>query len=169
MKINLLVSSFLLITLSGCSVGAKVNIEAENLDFPVSQSTALYIPSGEFIYPEDYELITDFSYNFKKWGNSTIKIQSTEDISDQLNEIIEEKGGDAIVNLEISMRNTGTNSFMVFVKSVALMGSIIATGVTISQPSTEGAAFAGGSILAYIFTPANIDIEIKGTVVRFID
>ena len=136
MKTKNYILLILFVTLSGCSVGAKINIEAQNLDYPVSQSTSIYTPTGEFIYPDNYELISDFSYNFKKWGISSINIQSTEDISDQLNEIIEEKGGDAIVNLEISMRNTGTNSFMVFIKSVALMGSIIATGVTVSQPTT---------------------------------
>lgn len=167
MKIELLIVFALLLNGLGCSVGAKVNIEANMLNYPVSQSSSVYSPMGEFINSKNYEAITDFKYNFKKWGNSTINIQSEVDISNQLNEIIKEKGGDAIVNLEISMRNTGTNSIMVFVKSVALMGSIIATAVTLTQPSSESAAFAGGSIITYIFTPANVDIEISGTVVKF--
>jgi hypothetical protein len=169
MKNSFIIAALLLLTISGCSVGSKVNLKAENLNYPVSQSSSIYLPNGEFINQDNYELITDFSYNFRKWGISTVNIQSTEDISDQLNSIIQEKGGDGIVNLDISMRNTGTNSMMVFVKSVALIGSVIATAVTFSQPSAESTAFAGGSILTYIFTPANVDIEISGTVVKFIE
>ena len=168
MKIQPIILIVICFNFLGCSVGAKVNIEAQDLQYPVSQSPSLYAPSGDFLDEVNYESISNFRFNFKKWGISSINVNSNVDISQQLNQIIAEKDGDAIVNLEISMRNTGTNSFMVFIKSVALMGSIIATGVTVSQPTSDSAAFAAGSIITYLLTPANVDIEISGTVVKFI-
>ncbi len=168
MRCNRLIIFLISFSFLGCSVGTKVNLTANSLDYPVSQSSAIYAPNGEILYSETYTEISDFELNFKKWGvSSVIEIQSDTDISDQLNEIIESKGGDGIVNLQISMRNTGANSFMLFIKSVALMGSIIATGITLLEPSSDSAAIAAGSIFTYIFTPGNADIEITGTVIKF--
>jgi hypothetical protein len=151
----------------GCSVGTRVSIESNRLEYPVSQSSSVYISDGEILKANDYELIADFSYRFKKWGISSLGIDSGIDISDQLNSIIEEKGGDAIVNLDISMRNTAKNSFMLVLKSTAFIVSIAATAITFADPSAEASLIAAGSLATYLFTPANVDIEIRGTVVKF--
>ncbi|MBO6536780.1 MAG: hypothetical protein JJ966_11180 [Balneolaceae bacterium] len=169
MRINHFLIFIFLITGFGCSVGTKLSIEANSLKYPISQSPSVFLRDGELANENEYEYVTDFSYDFKKWGNSTLNIQSDVDISNQLNEIIEENNGDAIVNLEVSMRNTSANSIMLFVKSIALMGSMISAAVTVSEPTLESSAFTGGFIATYLFTPANIDVQISGTVIRFVD
>ena len=155
---------------AGCTVGAKVGIHASTVEYPVSQSSSFYSPEGELIISDNYELLEPFSFNFKKWGVSSVfEIKTSADISQRLNHIIEEQGGDAIVDLTISVRNTTSNSFMLFLKSSAFITALITTPLTISEPKPVRAAVATGSLLSYLFMPGNADIKIEGTVIRLLD
>lgn len=157
-----------LLFFASCSVGLQVNMEANYLDYPVSHTSSVYAPDGTLYMETDLEPIENFSFEFKKWGVSSIfEIQANEDVSDQLNELIESRGGDAIVDFKISSRNTGTNSFMLFLKSTALVGAAVTTPFAISEKSAGLASLAAGSLITYLFTPGHVEIKMEGTVVKF--
>ena len=151
----------------GCSVGTKVTVNAPDVSYPVSQTSSFYAPNDELIAEGDYELLDTFSLTFRKWGvTGVINIKSEADISARLDEIIQEQGGDAIVDLKISVHSPNLNSFLWFTKVVAFMTAIIATPITLAEPSPTGAYVSSGSALVYLFTPAAADIKIDGRVVK---
>ena len=156
-----------LLFLNGCSVGTKVSVHASDVSYPVSQTSSFYSPNDELMEVGDYELLDSFSFDFRKWGISgVIDIKSDADISAKLDEIIEQNNGDAIVDMKISVHSPGINSFLWYTKVIAFLTAIIATPITLAEPSPTGAYIATGSTLVYLFTPAAAEIKIEGTVVR---
>lgn len=151
-----------------CSVGTKVQIKADQMEYPVSQSNSFYSADDQLTLTDNYEILDDFSITFTKWGvSSIINIHSHEDISDRLNKIIEEQNGDAIIDMTISVYNPPVrNGLLLFAKTVALSAVLIATPITIIKPSRESVIIAGSSGLLYLFTPAAADIRVEGKVVR---
>ncbi len=159
------------IIFAGCSVGTKVLVTADELEYPVSQTSSFYTPDGKLAVSENFEILEDFEFTFTKWGvSSVLNIDNQQDISSRLNAVIEEHNGSAITNLTISVYNPPVrNGLMLFVKTVSLTAALISIPVTAIEPSQEGAVIALSSSLIYLFTPAAADIKIEGTVVRFIE
>ncbi|MEQ8523166.1 hypothetical protein [Gracilimonas sp.] len=156
------------ITFSGCSVGAKITVTASEIDYPVSHTSSFYNQQDRLQTEEQYEAVKNFGFTFTKWGvSSLIEIENSEDISNRLNKIIEKNGGDAIVNLHISVNNpTGKNGLLWFSKTITTTASVLFSFLAISDPKPEFAAIAVGSTAAALFTPAAADIRVEGTVVR---
>ena len=171
-KISILLLSFLLVAsffLNSCSVGALVNIKAPDITHPVSHTNNFYTSDGELITQNQYEVIKSFSYNFTKWGvSSIIEIDREADISDDLNDLISDNNGDAIVELTISVGNSPANGITFFTKVISFWGSLIFIPLAIIETSTEYALIGAGSAVIYIFAPAAADINVKGKVVKII-
>lgn len=157
----------LLLFLYSCSVGVLVNIKAQEITHPVSHTDNFYTPAGELITKGEYEVIKPFSLTFTKWGISgIIEIDREEDISDDLNRLIDKNKGDAIVELTISVSDPPVNNLTFFTKMVSLWGSLIFIPLTAIEPSRENAIIAASSVILYIFTPGAADINIEGKVVK---
>jgi len=161
--------SFTVLLISSCSVGALVNIKAQEITHPVSHTDNFYSTDGNLITPNQYEVIEPFSFSFTKWGvSSIIDIEREADISDELNDLIEENNGDAIVNLIISVSDAPVNGLTFFTKALSFWGSLIFIPLTIAEPSSERAIIAASSVAVYIFTPAAADIKVEGKVIKII-
>ena len=164
--LNILMS---MILFTACSVGALVNIKARKIEHPVSHTNNFYDPAGRLIGSDEYSIQKEFSITFTKWGiSSLIDIEREEDISDDLNDIITENDGDAIVDLTVSVANSPINGFTFFTKVISFWGAAIFTPLAIIESSRDYAFIAAGSILIYIFTPAAADIKLEGKVVKII-
>lgn len=172
-KTSIILFSFLLvisISLNSCSVGALVNIKAPEITHPVSHTNNFYTRAGELITHNQYEVIKSFSFSFTKWGvSSVIEIEREADISDDLNDLISDNNGDAIVELTISVGNSPANGFTFFTKMVSFWGSLIFIPLAIIETSSEYAVIGASSAVLYIFTPAAADINVKGKVVKIIN
>jgi hypothetical protein len=161
--------SFSLI-LSGCYVGSRVTVEASDCDFPVSFTESLYDSDYNLIGEEDYEIKKEFSFNFSKWGTSwPLNIESDKDISKKLNDIIIKNGGDAIVDLQVSVSSSDVNGFFLFTKVISLWGAIIGTSVLISDGSGEAGLVAASSIAVYLLSPAAANVKVEGKVVLLLN
>ena len=166
-SLNILIS---VLFCTACSVGALVNIKAENIEHPVSHTNNFYAPDGKLIASDGYEIKKEFSFTFTKWGiSSVIDIEREEDISDELNDIISKNDGDAIVDITVSVANSPANGFTFFTKVTSLWGTIIFTPLAIIDSSRDYAIIAAGSAVVYIFTPAAADIKIEGKVVKILE
>ncbi len=157
--------------INGCSVGAKVKLNAANIEYPVSQTNSFYTANNRLILPGQYEVEEEFSFTFTKWGvSSPIEIKSEEDISNRLNAIIQQHNGDAIVDLTISVHNPPVrNGLLWFTKTVAFWTALIFTPLTLIEPKSDHAIIAASSIGLYMFTPATAIIKVEGKVVRLIE
>lgn len=157
--------------LQGCSVGAKVHINASNVEYPVSQTNSFYTPNNQLIITDEYEILEEFSFTFTKWGvSSLINIQSEEDISNQLNRLIKEHNGDAIVDLTIAVYNPPfRNGILWFTKTVALSAALITFPIAIIEAKAGYAVTGAGSAAVFLFTPAAADIKVEGKVVRLLE
>lgn len=157
--------------LNGCSVGATVAVSGKKVHYPVSYTDSFYSSDNQLVLSSEYEVLKDFSFTFTKWGvSSWIEIRNSEDISNRLNNIIENENGDAITNLKISVNNPpGRNGFLWFTKAITITSSTLFTFLAISDSEhrPEFTAIAAGSALAALFTPAAVDIKVEGTVIQF--
>lgn len=167
----LTLSLSVLLFLSGCSVGATVAVNAKKVQYPVSFTDSFYSSDNQLILNGEYDALKDFSFTFTKWGvSSLIEIKNSEDISNRLNEIIENENGNAITNLKISINNPpGRNGLLWFSKAVTITLSVIFTVMVMSESERVGrySAIAAGSAFAALFTPAAVDIKVEGTVIQF--
>lgn len=157
--------------ISGCSVGAKITVSASDVQYPISQTGSFYDSQNQLKTEAEYEPIKDFNFTFTKWGiSSMIEIKNSEDISNRLNNIIEKNGGDAIVDLRISVHNpAGKNGLLWFSKTLTTTASVLFTFLAISDPQPEFTAIAVSSTGIALFTPAAADIKVAGTIVRISD
>ena len=122
--------TIMVIILSSCS-GGRMFIAAKTLEHPVSTTEGIYDQKLKLLSKDNYTVIDHFEFNlsavsfFWTW----IPISNHKDISDKLDNILKDKGGDAIVNLSIK---TGTmmsgEAFLNFFSSVipVLPGVVVA-------------------------------------------
>jgi hypothetical protein len=158
------------IAIAGCSVGATVNLEAPTVGYPVSMTSSFHTSDHRLVVPGRYEVLDRFSFTFTKWGvASDITIEGDEDLSTRLDAIVERHGGDAIVDMRISVRNPARNGFLLMVKSVAIASTLITVPLFVISPDLTTGLVALGSIGVYAFTPAAALIRVDGTVVRMVE
>lgn len=155
------------VLLNSCSVGALVNVKAEHIKYPVSHTSNFYALNDSLITEGQYTVQKEFSLSFTKWGvSSLIDIEREEDISNELNNLVRMNNGDAIVDLTVSAANSPINGLSFFTKIVSFWTALIATPLTIIEPSRDHAIIAGSAIILYVFTPAAAEIKIDGKVVK---
>jgi hypothetical protein len=156
--------------LNGCYVGARVNLTSSHCDFPVSYTNNFYDSEYNLVGIEDYEILEEFTYEFTKWGiTSPLNIESEEDISKTLNDIIKKNNADAIVDLQVSVSSSALNGFFLFAKILSFWGVLVSTPLLIADPSTEYAVVAASSVIVYLFTPAASHIKVEGKLVKLIE
>ncbi len=165
--LNVIIVCFLFINC--CSVGALVNVKAADIKYPVSHTDNFYSKNDSLVELTQYEVQKKFSFSFTKWGvASLIDIERKEDISKELNNIIEKNNGDAIVDLSVSVSNPAINGFTFFIKTISFWTTLVATSIAISESSADPAIIAAGSTALYLFTPAAAEIKIEGKVVKIV-
>jgi hypothetical protein len=162
-----LIAACIIFLISGCTVAAKVNIHASDLDYPVSYSDSFYDDQLLTRYPDTYRTVNNFSFDFTKFSFTfPINSESNEDISQKLNEIIKQNEGDGIVGLKITVSDSPLNSLTLFTKIVSLWGFMIGTASFISDASRDAALLAGCSLAIYLLSPAAANVTIEGKVVK---
>lgn len=86
----------------GC-VGGSKTVKAENLEYPASLTESIYDKDMNIINNKDYVVVHSFEFSTTKWATlwGLISLSGSLDISKDLNDIIKDNNGDAIVNLKI--------------------------------------------------------------------
>lgn len=102
-KKSLVLFSIIMASLAatGCSMGGRMNLKASNLKYPASTTSSIYDSNLKLLDEGDYEVVKPFSITKTKWTmfDTLIGLTSDPDISEELNSLIKENNGDAIVNL----------------------------------------------------------------------
>jgi hypothetical protein len=161
-----------LLMMTGCA-GSHLNVRADRLEHPVSMTGQVYDDNFS-IAP--YEVVGEFSFNVRSIAINGGEIGGfmglpainttfgrDKDISDRLNRLIAEKGGDGIVNLSIGGRQNWLFNIV-----PATVGGLMATVgglLVVLDPKQrgKGAALVGLSLL----TPGSVTGTVRGQVVRF--
>jgi hypothetical protein len=155
----------------GCIVGTRGNIEANDLTAPVAFTYTIHDYAGNVIDERDYIVVSNFSFSYVQRGiNYPLSIKHDRDISDELNRLIAEHNGDAIVGFTVVAENaTGMNSLPIVAKSIGWMGvagGLAMTG-TWSSNGWSGPILLGSSLAVALFTPGYTNITVYGDIVRF--
>jgi hypothetical protein len=152
----------------GCFVGTQVNIKSDHLEYPVSYTKSFYTLDHTLV-DSGHQVIDDFSFSFTKWGISKpLNIAGDEDISARLNHIIQEKNGDAIVALTISVKSAPVNGILVTARIISLWLGLVWTAVLITDQNEDYAIRAVGASTVYLFMPAAAEVTIRGKVVKIV-
>jgi len=85
----------------GCYTGARFNLVAPNLDYPVSMTEAVHDHELKVRSFDDYDELSRFTLTFTGWSvGFPLSPNPQKDISDRLNAIVKEKNGDGIVGMD---------------------------------------------------------------------
>lgn len=96
-----LIAAFLL---NSCAGRPEIIITADNIEYPLVTGYYLHNKQLKVVGPKDYTIIDPLEITFYRWyiGRQLIPLSSNEiDISEKINEIVKEKGGDAVINFSI--------------------------------------------------------------------
>lgn len=100
---HLLAGALLTLAASGCW-GSRAYVSAADVKYPVSLSSAVRGPDGRVLSGADIEKVATFRMDYTTcrmlWTLIPIK-SAHRDISDEVNEQVARKGGEAIVNLSV--------------------------------------------------------------------
>lgn len=155
------------ILLVSCTVGLNTKIKASTLSAPVSLSETFYTNTFQIADSTNFQIIKSFSFEFTKWGiSSPLNIGSDKDISEELNRIIIENGGDAITGLKISVNNSEINKVLLFPKVISLWVGVVAMSLIVSGEFADNAIVAVSAAIIFLFTPAKANIKVEGEVVK---
>lgn len=155
----------LMLSISACTAGAKINLKADKLEKPISMT--------EFIHSND-KLVLDTN-GYDKVGTVELKVKRSGhfwnlynpnkdvDLSEQLNKKMEAVSADGIVNFKIvasgsttSITNTAIHLFGGFIGMI-LVGSGSSTNILIGIP-----VFIGSQ-----YFPGTAHITVTGELVKF--
>lgn len=117
--------------MTGCA-GGHLTMTANNLEHPVSTTEGLYDPNYKLLGEEDYDKVGNFNFSVSKWTLfwTLIPLSGDPDISNDLNKIIKEKGGDAIINLQVNV-SAGAGSIPNFFASVIpIIPGVVTASIT---------------------------------------
>ncbi|MBX3190060.1 MAG: hypothetical protein KF819_23745 [Labilithrix sp.] len=104
-----LVGAVLLAATTGCA-GARSNLTADRASYPVSLSRAVRDADGDIVAQDRTKKVASFRHDtssvaiFYSYGGAPKK-----DISKAINDQIAAHGGDAIVNLRVTVKQCGLN------------------------------------------------------------
>lgn len=107
-------------------------MKADKLDCAVSTTQGLYDSNYKLLSEEDYQKVGNFQFDVSRWTIfwSIIPLSSNPDISERINRIVKEKGGDAVINLQVTVSGaSGGASLINFFSSAipVLPGVVVAT------------------------------------------
>lgn len=108
---------------SGCSSYAKMHIVAPTIDYPVSTTSEILDTDGHILTTDkDLEVIEAFSFSIFHWYIGRTQLSSYEhNISDELNNAIRSRHGDAAVNIKLSINaEWGYEILLPFIPTVAI-------------------------------------------------
>lgn len=153
----------------GCYAGSQFTIEASHLDHPVSMTSAIHNADLQVLTPAEYDERGRFSVTFAGWSvGPPVSPNPTKDISDVLNDVVKERGGNGITQLSIHAANNPINFVSAFFRGMSLLGAI--GGVAALSGKDANIAETGGvialSVACFIFLPAIGDFTVEGMVVR---
>lgn len=106
----LAVSSFM-----GCA-GARSQVVMPDSRYPVSMSNGIYGPEGQVLLADDVEVVGEFLIEETAWAMlySAIPFTPELDVSEELNKLIEDKGGEGVVRLRTEVSPCALDYFVVF-------------------------------------------------------
>jgi hypothetical protein len=109
--VTLFIIGLIMLTM-GCA-GACNTIKADGAKFDVSLSRAIRDSSGTIIPSERLEEVGTYHKEANGWAIfwSALPLNSI-DISNSINDQVEKAGGNAIINLSVTARNSFLNSFL---------------------------------------------------------
>lgn len=154
---------------TGCYAGSQFTIEASHLDHPASMTSAIHNNNLEVVGPGGYEEVGRFSVSFSGWSlGSPLTPNPHKDISDALNRLVKEKGGNGITNLTIRAANNPVNSVSMVLRGVSWVGVVLGTAILLgSDPNkTVPIEMIAVSAAGILFLPTVGDFTLEGTVVK---
>lgn len=117
----------------GCG-GGDMYVRADALQYPVSTTQGLFDSNYRLLGEENFKVIDTVEINVSKWHIlwTAIPLSSDPDISEQLNKAVEKKGGDGIINLQISITggNVATGLLTWISSAVPVLPSVIEARIT---------------------------------------
>jgi hypothetical protein len=137
----LLTLSLLVAALAGC-VGSRSYVVADSLKYPVSLSSGVRGPDGKLLAISDTEKVGTFHLDYTScrmlWTIVPLK-SGTRDISDDVNEQVPRKNGEAIVNLSVESSATAWNLMTIIgilpdCSKVRVRGDIVARSSVLEAP-----------------------------------
>jgi hypothetical protein len=113
----------ILMTVVGCT-GGKIVIKADKVNCPVSLTNGVYDQDFKLLSQNNYTIVHSFQFTKHRWSicNAWIPLSGNPNISEQLNKLVAQYGGDAIVNLKFA---TTENYFQVCSNVLIISGFII--------------------------------------------
>lgn len=154
---------------TGCYAGSQFTIEASHPDQPVSLTSAIHNADLEVVGPGGYEEVGRFSVSFSGWSlGSPLTPNPHKDISDVLNQLVKEKGGNGITNLTIRAGNDPVNYVSMVLNGFSWVGVVVGTAILLgSDPSkTVPIEMMAVSAAGILLLPTVGDFMIEGTVVK---
>lgn len=108
------ISCAVLVLASGCA-GGRSNLRFDDTRYPVSLSPTVLGSDGAVLLPAQREVVGKLELETKVYGLlwSAVPLTPNKDLSTQVNEQIEQAGGQAVVNLRVTSRQCGLNSVWV--------------------------------------------------------
>ncbi|MEX0685929.1 MAG: hypothetical protein WD267_12650 [Balneolales bacterium] len=162
----------MIFTVNGC-FGYKHTAEVTNNQYPVTMTESLYAEDLRELGAESYTIIDDFKITKRTWSLGAGLLfpigRSHFDFSNELDQIIMENDGNAIINFSVKSNTTlltkisGTGLFLF--GTIGTIG-MISNGV---NSNWRGAGMGGGMLLASLMLPGWNKITISGQVVQVND
>ncbi len=155
--------------LMGCYTGSQSTIEAIHLDQPASMTSAIHNADMQVLTPKEYEELGPFSLEFSGWSfGSPITPNPRKDISDVLNDIVKEKGGNGITRLSLRASNHPLNFVSAFFRGMSILGIIGGLGSLGAKDANvgESAGVVAISAAVFLFMPTVGEFTVEGMVVR---
>ena len=169
MRLSILFIPLLLILLSGCYAGSEFIVEAPNVQQPVSMTSAIHDSTLQIVQAGMYDELGRFAVSFSGVGLGwPLNTHPHIDISDELNRIVKQKGGNGIVNLSIRAENTPVTYVSMFLRGVSWLGLVVGSALLFDAHSRTEPAVATMAVSAagILFLPAAGHFVVEGTVVR---
>lgn len=111
----------MLISLSGCSVGARGHLEFAEAKYPISLSPALYDQNDNILVKDkQLNVVGKFKYEKRFWGlmYSWVRISGSKDVDEAINDAIQKKHGVGLINLAVTTDGCLSNSILTFPLSI---------------------------------------------------
>lgn len=155
--------------LIGCYVGSNFTIEASHLEQPVSFSPAIHNDELQVVGPGNYNELGPFSISFTEWSfGAPISPNPSTDISELLNEVVKQKGGNGITRLTIKVENSALNIINMGLKGFSYATLVIGVAVLLgnSPDKSGGAVLAGASLATVLLLPTVAHFTVEGTIIK---
>ena len=118
--------------------------------------------------PGDYEELSRFNMTFTGWSlGFPLSPNPQKDLSDRLNAVVKQNGGDGIVGLTITVGNNPFNNVTMALKGVSVVAFLTSLLILKYDDQSTGLVLAGASLAGILFLPTAADFTITGTVVKF--